>query len=243
MAQAPAEDQKRLVAVQEIDTAIAQARHKLDNLEAKQRLAAVQARAAQITMRRIEAETAVNDIRREVAKAEDDVQAVRARAKRDQERSMTPGMTPRELEGIQSELEALARRQAVLEEVELEVMQRLEDAEAVADGVVAESSQIDKDVAALEAEVAEQAAAIEAELVELAAKRTNEAFGLDQGLMDLYEKLRAANGGLGAAPLHRGSCGGCRININAKELDAIQSRPADAIVRCEECGRILVRVQ
>ena len=71
-------------------------------------------------------QTAVSDLRRELAKAEADVEQVRVRAARDQARLDSGQGSPKDLQALQSELVALGRRQAELEEVELDVMERLE---------------------------------------------------------------------------------------------------------------------
>jgi len=55
-------------------------------------------------------------------------------------------------------------------------------------------------------------------------------------------------GGAGAdffavvARLEAGACGACHIKLSAVEHDRIQHLPDDEEVRCEECGRVLVRV-
>ena len=59
-------------------------------------------------------------------------------------------------------------------------------------------------------------------------------------LLALYEKLRAQHG-IGAAALRARRCEGCRLEINAADLRDIAGRPADEVVRCPECSRILVR--
>jgi len=238
---APAADQLRLLAVQELDTHAAQARHRLESLESKVELAKLLEREGELTGRRIEADTAISDLKREVTKAEDDVQSVRARAKRDNDRLLIGGQTPRDLQGLQSELEVLVKRQSNLEEIELDAMQRLEDAESVADGVVAEAAVIAAALADVRARVETESVAIEAELADVARERINSAFNLDESLLALYEKLRAQHGDSGAAALTRGTCQGCHMSLNPADLAGIEATPDDEIVRCEECGRILVR--
>lgn len=242
MPQAPAADQAKLLSVQELDTQAAQAQHRLASLPARARVAELEARLGELAGARIEAETAVLDIKRQVTKAEDDVQSVRSRAERDNARlAAGAGMTPKDLQALQAELEVLAKRQAALEEIELEAMQRLEDAEHVADGVVAEHAEVERSLAEARSTLAAEASVIEAELAQLAADRAAAATGLDEALVALYEKLRAAHGGVGAAALQRGACQGCHMSLNPSDLAAIDARPVDDIVRCEECGRILVR--
>lgn len=241
MPKAPAADQLRLLTVQDLDTHAAQARHRLESLESKVELAKLLDRESELTGRRIEADTAISDLKREVTKAEDDVESVRARAKRDNDRLLAGGQTPRDLQGLQSELEVLVKRQAALEEIELDAMQRLEDAESVADGVVAEAAVIAAALADVRARVETESSAIEAELADMARERVNAAFNLDESLVALYEKLRAQHGDSGAAALTNGTCQGCHMSLNPADLAGIVAAPADEIMRCEECGRILVR--
>ena len=57
----------------------------------------------------------------------------------------------------------------------------------------------------------------------------------------LYEQLRARLDGVAAAPLVNGRCGGCHLALPATEIDRLRKEPADTLVRCEQCERILVR--
>jgi len=239
---APVADQLALLTVQDLDTKVAQARHRLANLPARQELEGLTAQLAALKESRVEAATAVTDVRREVTKAEDDVVTVRARANRDNQRLLSgAGLAPKELQALQSELEVLAKRQGDLEEIELVAMQRLEDAEAEVTRVTAETETVSAKAVEAKARLDDEAATIEAEIVSLTAGRANAASGIDEGLMALYEKLRAAQGGTGAAALKRGACQGCHMSLNPADLAHIEAAPADDIIRCEECGRILVR--
>ena len=60
-------------------------------------------------------------------------------------------------------------------------------------------------------------------------------------LIARYEQLRTKLGGTGAARLVGGSCGGCHLQLPAMELDRVKKAPPDAIIYCDQCGRILVR--
>jgi predicted nucleic acid-binding Zn-ribbon protein len=64
---------------------------------------------------------------------------------------------------------------------------------------------------------------------------------LPDDLTQRYEKLRDRLGGVGAARLEHGACGGCHLALPAVELDHIRRAPPEAIIICEQCGRILVR--
>ena len=84
-----------------------------------------------------------------------------------------------------------------------------------------------------------------AELDEQAAKagarRAQIADSIPHDLLDLYDKLRAQHGGVGAAALRQRRCQGCNLTLNTVDLNAMRAAPEDEVLRCEECRRILVR--
>jgi predicted nucleic acid-binding Zn-ribbon protein len=82
---------------------------------------------------------------------------------------------------------------------------------------------------------------IAAETEKTSAQRGETAATLPRELLDLYDKLRASSGGVGAAALHRGQCQGCHLQLNTTDLVRIRDAAPDEVVRCEECRRILVR--
>lgn len=241
MTTAPAADQLRLLDVQALDTRTAQLAHRRRTLPVLVDLDAARAARAALAADEVGARTTVSDLRREVAKAEADVEQVRSRAARDRTRLDAGTGTSRDLTALTSELESLARRQAALEEVELEVMERLEAAESVVDGLAARAAELDAQVAALAAQADAAVAEIDVEAAQVARDRERAADGLPTALVALYERVRSHAGGLGAAALRGNRCEGCRLELNPIDLQRLRTAPADEVVRCEECGRILVR--
>jgi len=236
------EAQLRLLELADIDAELTRIEHRRRGLPEHAEIARLDSRDAELRDS-IAALTAQNaDHKREQAKAEADVEQVRSRIDRDRQR-LDGGMvsSPRELENLQSEVQSLLRRQSDLEEIVLDVMERRETAQASFDGATAEREQLGTELAAV---VAARDAAV-AELDELAAKaaaRRTEVVAATPGeLADLYDKLRAQHGGVGAAALRLRRCQGCNLALNTVDLNAIRSAPEDEVLRCEECRRILVR--
>lgn len=87
--------------------------------------------------------------------------------------------------------------------------------------------------------------AAQRELDDQAASATKErevvAASVPADLMKLYEKLRVQQGGVGAARLFQRRCEGCRLELNITELNEVRAAAPDAVLRCENCRRILVR--
>ncbi len=188
------------------------------------------------------ARTESSDTAREQAKAEADVDQVRKRAARDQERLDSGLVTnPKDLSGLQSEIASLSRRQDDLETVVLEVMERQEAAEARA----AELATAVTDLEAREAELVERRdealSVIDAEEDTVRTQREQIAQGVPADLLKLYDRLREKQGGVGAARLYQRRCEGCRLELDVTVVNEVKAAAADDVVRCENCSRILVR--
>ncbi|WP_432546713.1 zinc ribbon domain-containing protein [Kineococcus sp. SYSU DK004] len=241
MPKAPAIDQQRLLDLQSLDTRLAQLAHRRATLPEQAELDAVLAERRTVGDRLVAARTLVGDAERDVARAEAAVQQVRDRADRNTKRLESGQGSAKDLQGLQHELESLARRQSVLEDEELEVMERLEQAQAAAAELAGQDAELEARAvevtsrrdAALEEISGEERAAV--------ARREAVAMTVEDALVALYEKVRAPRGGVGAALLRARRCEGCRLELNASDLAATRAAASDEVVFCEECGRILVR--
>ncbi|MDG9713350.1 C4-type zinc ribbon domain-containing protein [Streptomyces sp. DH10] len=188
------------------------------------------------------AQTEESDTSREQTKAEQDVDQVRQRSARDQQRLDSGAVTsPKDLENLQREIASLAKRQGDLEDVVLEVMERRESAQQrvaeLTERVGSVQSKIDDATARRDAAFEE----IDAEVATVTKEREVIAGSIPADLLKLYEKLREQQGGVGAAKLYARSCQGCRQELAITELSEIRSAAPDTVIRCENCRRILVR--
>lgn len=228
--------------MQELDTRADRLRHRRRSLPELAEIAGLETERRRTDDEARDARIAVDDLTAEQARADGDVEQVRARQRRDQERLDSGAVgNPKDLERISAELVSLARRISTLEDQELEVMERLEEAQGRLDGAQERLAAIDHRLADLVAARDAAAAEIDADLVALEAERGPVAEQIPEDLAALYERLRASKDGVGAAALRARACQGCRLTIDAAELGVIRSAPADAVLRCEECSRILVR--
>ena len=188
------------------------------------------------------ARTEESDTAREQTKAEQDVDQVRQRAVRDQQRLDSGAVTsPKDLENLQREIASLAKRQSDLEDVVLEVMERREGAQERAAELAVRVESLETKAAEAEQRKAEALQGIDAEGFTVGKEREELAATVPADLLALYDKLRSQQGGIGAARLYQKRCEGCRLELNITELNEVRAAPADAVVRCENCRRILVR--
>ncbi|MGW2372081.1 MULTISPECIES: zinc ribbon domain-containing protein [Kitasatospora] len=238
---APA-DQIRLLDLQAIDSKLDQLAHRRRSLPEHAEIEKATADHTALKDLVIAAEAQKGDTARELTKAEQDVEQVRARAARNQQRLDSGAITsPKDLENLQHEIGSLAKRQGDLEEVVLEIMERQESANTRVEEL---SARLEHSTVILkEAEGRRDAAfaEIDAEADKVKRDRETVAAVIPADLLKLYAKLRETQGGVGAARLYQRRCEGCRTEFSITELNAIKAEPADKVVRCENCSRILVR--
>jgi predicted nucleic acid-binding Zn-ribbon protein len=236
--------QLRLLELQDRDTRLGQLDHKTKTLPDAARLSELDVRLARLRDEVVAAETIAGDLERDQSKADLDVEQVRERSRRDQQLLDSGSIgDPKQLQQLQSELQSLGRRQSELEDVELEIMERVEGARAAVAQFTDSRDAVLADRDALAAVVQQQLGEIESERTAVVLERASIAESLPADLLGLYEKIRGDHGGVGAAPLHRGRCEGCRMQLPPNEIEALRAAPPDAVIRCEECRRILVRTQ
>lgn len=234
--------QLKLLDVQELDSRADQLEHRLRTMPETAELSALNESRADVEGRAKDAQVLVDDLTRAQRKADADVEQVKARRTRDQNRIDQGTVTnPKDLERLQHELVSLNRRITDLEDVELEVMEQLETAQSQLDELTTRATALDGEITQARGRRDERAGQLRDELGDVRAERDQAAAGMPEDLMTLYTKLRAQKGGVGAAALRARQCGGCRLTLNAADLSAIAKKPSDEVVRCEECNRILVR--
>lgn len=228
--------------MQELDTRLDSLHHQLATMPEAAALAELTSRRAEVDGRVRDLRVEVDDLTAEQRRADADVDQVRARRERDQ-RMIDAGSVsdPKALQRMLGELESLHRRISDLEDVELEVMERLEAAQTALEEHTAELEKVERDVEALGHTRAHKARELDEQVAAVAAERKTTASGVPADLLALYEKLREQKGGVGAAALRRRECSGCRLTLNPADLGVIAAAAADDVIRCEECSRILVR--
>lgn len=234
--------QLKLLDVQSLDSKLDVLRHQRSHLPELAELAALAADRKGVADVARDARIAADDLGREQRKADADVEQVKARRTRDQQRLDAGQVTnPRDIERMQNEMVSLQRRIATLEDAEIEIMERLEEVQGRLDGAEARLAEIDGRVRELEASRDAAWERIDEELEAGAAERVELVADLPADLLALYDRLREQKGGIGAAELRRRECGGCRLALDNAEIAVIKKASVDTVVRCEECSRILVR--
>ena len=235
-------DLSELLAVQDLDTRIDQLRHQHETLPERQReaaarkeLAGLEATLAEVQDERATVAAAQQKLEREVAALE---------AKKAHASAQLYGgsvVAHKELEALQHEIDTLGR---LMSEVDDRILEQMELAEPLDERIGELTPSLEEARAELLA--AEQALAAATEVVDGAlratvAERTAAVAKVPEKLLGTYDALRGRLGGVGAARLDGARCTGCHLEIPAGELTEVRRAPADEVVYCPECGRILVR--
>ena len=234
-------DQRAILDIQNFDFTHATLTNKAANLPEIAAINSLTIKANNARDLRIAAETEANDVKRELARAEGDVEQIVTRITRDETRLASGTGAPKELEQLQHELGTLAARRAELEEIELEIMMRIDGIKARITELSEQEAALASEITELEIKKANELAVITADLENVKNERATVISSINPELVALYEKIRAANNGTGAAALIGNQCKGCHLAINTIELQRIAGLAEDEVVRCEECRCILVR--
>lgn len=235
------EDQLRLLDLQKVDAEIDLLNHRAKNLPEHSQITELEAvkQSSDSELGLVSIDEA--DVKREVAKADADAEQVRTRKTRDEVRLASGQGSAKDLEHLQHELVSLSRRVNDLEEIELEIMMRLDEFTSKANEYRVIIADTDAKLEVLTASRDKQLSELAANVKNLKEERGTIAGKIAPEFLALYEKLRASNEGVGAAAIVRKRCSGCHLDLTAIDAEKFKQAPVDDVLRCEECRRILIR--
>jgi uncharacterized protein len=233
--------QRSLLEVAELDAELNRVAHRVANLAEQQHFDQVQADHRAAADRLAALSIAIEDLDAHVSRFESEIDGVRQREERDRKLLDSGSVNPKQLEELQHELETLERRQFSLEDSLLEVMERREQLTAEQADESAKVDALQQDLASAAQARDDAIAEIDRLRAERGSRRAELVAGLDPELVKLYERQRTASG-VGAGRLLGRRCGACRIEIDQGEMARISAAAEDEVLRCPECGAILLRV-
>lgn len=231
--------QRRLLELAQVDADLNRVKHRRRTLAELEEIGRAERELQAKRNELVLAQTSYGDLEREVKRLEKEIEQLRARKERD-ERMMSSGGSAKQLEELEHELQTLARRQDVLEEELLEVMEQREALEANvtrSKQAVAEAEQALEDA---KYRRDEELADLEAAQARRAKERELLINALPAELAALYERILQQRG-IAAGPLQGSRCGACRLELDRSTLKDLREAAPDDVVRCSECGAVLVR--
>jgi predicted nucleic acid-binding Zn-ribbon protein len=223
--------------LQETDSALDTRRASLADAEARlcesEELIAARARAEELRAALRAAESTQRDV---------DLEAGELRSKiAPQEAKLYSGTikNPKELAGLQADIDQLKRHLAAVEDRDLEAIAAVEAADAEYRAAIAELAVIEAAWREEQAELAERVQRLAGEILEYDEQRRDRTEYVDDPeLIKMYDRLRVAHQGRAMAKLDRNLCLGCRISLPLNLVN--RARAGSALVQCPNCERILL---
>ncbi len=229
----------RLLALQDVDTAIDRLRSRIRSLEEGGDLATVRADADAAEERLGELRLKLDELSRDQERYEREIDSMTQKERAEQTRMYDGSIVnAKELEALQHEISSVHKRRSDREDELLAMLEIREQLEA--DAMTAERASVTLRITAEDAAGAAGAerARAETELADRLAERETVVPEIGSDVLELYEDLRRLKKGVGAAALVDGVCQACHEQLSAVELDKLKR--GDGIRRCEHCRRILV---
>jgi predicted nucleic acid-binding Zn-ribbon protein len=174
----------------------------------------------------------------ELVRAETDLKLVETRIAKD-EQLLQQSSNQKDVQGIQSQLQALAKRRGELEDAELVLLERKDEISGSLQSINDERAEIQTVLATLETQQTAGLAKLTSGQQLLREDRARNLSQLSSELAEHYEKLFAK--GVGVGRLDGLVCDACGMTLGGDSLESVRNTPADELAHCGECGAILVR--
>lgn len=233
--------QLRLLDLQAIDIKLAQLAHQRATHPAIKQVEVLDEQLRDLGRALADSRTAAADLKREVSAAENEAATAQARLEKNKQRIESGTLSAKDALAVSDDMTALRTWIGTLEDRQLDAMERLEAHQATVEQVEQGYQKLGAERMALVATRDQALAGIDQQIAGLVAEREAIAGQIFAELLKAYDTTRSRLGGIGAARLAGGKCEGCGLALNAGDLEAAFAAPPDQVLRCEECGRILVR--
>ncbi len=235
------EDQAALLELGRIDTDLVRGAKTLHSLPARQAATDAEAQLQEAREQLRLAQEDVDGFQADLKRAESDVDLVNKRINQDNDR-LQATTSAKDAQGLEHELQTLQTRKTLLEDVELEVMEKLEAATVTLGQVKARVAEIQGRLDEALAEIASQSAQWDTNKKALLAEREALTTGLPEELVQLYERQRERYG-VGVSELRAGVSSASGVQLTESDVQEIRQAEADDVVLCPDSNAILVRRQ
>ncbi len=182
------------------------------------------------------AQTSMREIEVKIKNLELDIQTRRNTIKRLQDQQFETRKND-EFQALGNEVKRYENEVNSLEDKEIEHMEALETAKLALKEVQAKLAITQSHVNDELKQLDERAVNLQQRITELKAERAGLVEPVDPDSLNLYDRLLKSKGNAAIVPAEAGVCGGCHMKLVTATLNALKAD--DAIVHCEQCGRIL----
>ena len=234
------ESQKLLIELSSIDQKITRLSNQKQNHPQLRKIAELTARLPSIEASIVENDSRINETKKELARAEVDVENIAKRVEKDNERLNSGETSAKDLTQIQHEIGTLKNKQKDLEEVEISILEILEDLDHKKSGLQEILTQVNDEINQLNILIKDDFSKANSDIAVFTTNRNKVVAKIDKSLVELYDKIRLEHG-IGAGMFSHGMCSSCQIQISPAEIVKINALDPEEVIRCENCRCILVR--
>ena len=230
--------QSALLKLAQVDLEIEQIKVEISRAIGSKELSDVSALLSQHSGEVIAARTKYENLNMESRKADDNLHMVEERIARDLER-LNQTSSSKDAQAMQSEVESLTLRKAELEEVELEILERLEEAQTELDEISAKRESLAKNIEEIQARIQTQVDELKSRGRKLTADREILVTKIPSDVLEKYKNLAAKQIAVGQVEAR--ACSACRMGLTASTIDSLAGLAEDEIGSCPECLAMIVR--
>jgi len=230
--------QSALLKLSQVDLEIEQVKTEISKAVNSQELSEASAKLSEASGEVLAARTTFENLTMEARKADDNLHLVEERIARDIER-LNNTSSPKDAQAIQAEVESLTRRKSDLEEVELEVLERLEKAESELTSISNAREVLSQVVTNLQEAIQSQVDELKSRGRKLTADREILLAKVPEDVLSKYQNLAAKQ--IAVGQIENRSCTACRMGLTASTIDALSSLSEDQVGSCPECLAMIVR--
>lgn len=229
-------DIAKLYELQKIDVTVHKVRRRLTQLKA------LLVESDDLKAARTRAETLEEEQQQWHSKqrtAELEAQSLVSRIKESEQRLMSGQVrNPKELESLQSSIEALQRQRSTVETASVEALLKNEELTGQVATARRHLQSVQQTWSVSQSELTEEETKLKRGFLQLKKQREMLLETLDKTLLQQYEHLRERKGGVAVATLENGNCTACNVKVPSGVVSTVRSQP-DKFVTCPSCGRIL----
>lgn len=238
---ASADHQRRLLDLADLDARRARLQHRANTMPEQRALKELEQARGEHRQWVAKATGELEDAQAEARRVHSDVEVVEQRLQRDRDR-LERSTSVKDIQGLEAEIETLLRRRSTLEDVELELMERVESLEAELERARSARSAVELEAEELVTRRDAARAELQDEAKVIAAARRQLVPELPADLLALYEKQRERYG-VGAAELVGRVTTGSNVTLDAQDVSQLLAAAPDDVVLCPDSNAILVRTE
>jgi predicted nucleic acid-binding Zn-ribbon protein len=230
--------QAALLRLCEVDMAIAHIKKEITKAIESPELVELRNKQSELAGELIAARTVVENFASAQHRADDDLHLVEERIAKDKDR-LSQTSSPKDAQGLQSEIESLQRRKSDLEDAELELLAELEKANAELLEVTVRKTSNSEALEALQLSIQAHIDDLKNKGRKHTADREILISKITEEVIKKYSALAARQIAVGA--IENRSCTACRMGLTANVIDSINSLSDDELGVCPECQAFIVR--